>query len=593
MALPIVLKIHSKYYSKEIDSYITYALEDFLDSKNIRRPSELINMYANYQRNQLVFFLREICVESTMDTYTEFNGPHDVAAERLKICRILCELDQPNKDEYQEEIKNLIRQEAISKMLVEIEQSRIHVDVVKLREWAKKDLSESFLRYLDFVRHGIKTTNKSLKDDPKAKALDSEKESLHFMTVPENEVNALFAQIVSEIRDGFASNPDFGLERFVSTRIRHGIIETRLRRPLESHNLITKREKENGPYKSNDYWLSRLGLSDQIGRRLDQAFARFSASYDQLLRNIKAEWLQVRKRTEDKGLFNFLISEGEIKILSDQLTEQSTFRELFEFVMRMLNEKLTISLNEIRNQFIKSGKKEALDLINKLQRSILTIVDLDTYSELEAEINIARTDLQSVFDQVIQWFVPSQTVGTTSYDIVVALNVAEAIVKESSDNFSSKINFKNGDASIEVTGGLPSFIDIFVNIFENVVKRSGLLIPQADIEIEAPNFEEKAGLVKIAVINELGDDIDIDTRKGDLIRRKSLLEKEDYKKAVIKETGSGLYKINRSLKDFKIVGSPIDPFLDFGIEKGKYFISIGIPYLLIDDQTSSNENSIG
>ena len=167
IALSIILDAYTKYIGKEFSSQRTYAYEDFLESHGVDRPSQLLPKLHLFDKTQFIYFLKFICIESIMDTSTKFDYPSQVSAERLAVCRLLVEIDPVNKDEYQQEIKDLIRKDVINKKMKEIDESRIYIDIEKLKEWGFQELQEGFDRYKEYLRHGLDEEVTSKREEAK------------------------------------------------------------------------------------------------------------------------------------------------------------------------------------------------------------------------------------------------------------------------------------------------------------------------------------------------------------------------------------------------------------------------------------------
>jgi hypothetical protein len=581
LALSIVLDAYTKHIDTGLESQRAYAYEDFLDSAGIKRPSQIGAKLNDYNKREVIYFLRNICIQSIMDMSIEFESSSDVAAERLAVCKLLAEINPENLEEYQQEMKDLIRQDVIGKRLKEIDKSRIYVDIPKVTEWAKIELQEGFLRYLAYIKHGLDPESLAVHEEAKIRAAKLDVKGLLEMTVPDNEVTALFRHLVIELRDAYASNPEFGLDRFLSTRIRHGVIESQLRRPLDTYNLITQREGEYGPYKPNIYWKEQLNLIGQDDEKLEQHLSQFTSSYDNLIRSIKNQWLQITVKKDDAGLFNFLITDGEITYLASQITKESTIKEFIEIVVTHLNERLAGNLKVIRTSLINDAKRRAVELMNQLQVKVGSFEYSWILNDLQTAINFARTEIQGVFDRVAEWFTSSQSVGSTPYNVLDAISVAEQIIKDGNPLFSTIVKVESNTEFI-IHGGLATFVDIMINIFDNVIKRSGLEIPVANIIVDKAEINSYIYMT-IKVKNALGEEINRDSLSEDLLKRKQHLRLKSYGKSISKEGGSGFFKIDRSLKDFKTVGVDADPRMDFGIEDDShFFISLSLPMITGD-----------
>jgi hypothetical protein len=576
MDLSIVLDACVKYINKDAETNRRFAYEDFLLENGFNRPSELQMEYSKYDINKLIYYLRYICVEVNMDTSGAFEGgSQEVVAERLAVCRFLSEIDSDNIEVYRQEIKELVRKQVITNRRQEVDKSRIYVDVDSIKEWAGHELKENYSRYIEYLKYGISSPTKTTAQE-KNQFGNGERTSVNSMNIPDDEVSALLRYMVEEIIDAYLG-PDFGLDRFLSTRIRHGILEGHLRKPIQNHNLITKKEFKNGPYMANDFWLDKLKPAERsLSQELDKAFSKFSEQYDNLILKITNEWLQVKKSKKPYGLFDFILEERDIAKVSSFTNKETAFKNFVDKVIDMLENTLVLNLVKIREELNSKAKQEAKRLLNELQEKVSKNPS-SINIELQSAINQARTDMQSQFEKVIEWFVPSTMGNTAPFTIEDAIMVADAIIKEGNNSFNLN-SISEKDTDISIHGQLPIFVDIFVNIFENVVKRSGLADPVADVNVWVEELSPNLSIMWFKVQNKLGPGIDIQERDTELKRKKNLLQNGEYTQYLATERNSGLFKIYKSVKDFKAIGFDRDSTMDFGIEDDKFQITISVPF---------------
>lgn len=64
------------------------------------------------------------------------------------------------------------------------------------------------------------------------------------------------------LRDRFLSDPKYGLDFFLSTRIRHGTLVNQIRHEFQAHNLVTN-IGENNQYKDDEFWTNDMKLQDE------------------------------------------------------------------------------------------------------------------------------------------------------------------------------------------------------------------------------------------------------------------------------------------------------------------------------------------
>lgn len=570
----IVLDWCVKSVNKNLEMNRRFAYEDFLIKNGFDKPSELRSFIGNFDVNKLIYYLRHICLESIMETSSVFEGGSKaVLEERLLICRILFEIDKDNENIHKLEIKELLRRQIISSRRQEVDQSRIYVDIQGIKEWAKVELNESYNRYLSYLRLDIRNNlNAELK-------VEKELYSKSDIETPIDEVFSLFKYIFEEIRSVYLS-VDMGLDRFISTRIRHGELERTMRIPIQNHKLITKRSTKDGPYQPNIHWISEFKREQSLVN-VDSIFNNFSKSYDELIFNIANEYLQIKKYNKQKGLFDFNFSDEDLKLITERITPDTPFEECISIIIYFLETRLILSLVSIRDFINNICKQNAKQLLNQLNEKISSQVNYSLI-EFERALASARTDLSLQFDRIIEWFVPPTSGNSTPFVIEDAIAVAEEIIKEDNPNFIVK--YLTEESSLQIHGQLPIFVDIFINIFENIVKRSGLEVPKGEIKIEEQELDQDVHFYTINISNEISNLIDIENLKSNLEAKKTLLDTGNYTEYLAKEGNSGLFKIHKSVTDFNL-GGELYGKLHFGIIDHSFVISMNVPFRIISLET--------
>ncbi len=584
---PIILDAYVKYISRSLEAERRFAYEDFLIKNGIEKPSELEGIIEKYKIAQLTYYLRFVCIETIMDTSGAFeNGSQEVIKERLAICRLLIKIDPENEAIYKQEVNDLVRRQVIISRKQEVDHSRIYVDIESIKEWANLELKESFERYIAYRRNGLDLKVSLEKKD----TLSTRRNLQGDIYVPENEVKELLRFMLEEITNAYLS-PDFGLDRFLSTRIRHGILEGHLRRPIENHHLITKKEYRNGPYLGNEFWLNKLKIiSINSIKQWNKSFTKFSEAYDNLIHKITNDWLQVKREHKEKGLFFFIITDDDINRVTSIISEETSLKDFIDIAISGLDSTLILNLINIRDTLNKTAKSDAKKLLNELQTS--TLLNGNPIAlELQGAINIARTDLQTQFDKITEWFVPPSSGNSAPYVIEDAMIVAEEIIKEASPFFKIEVEVDN-ESWFPIHGQLAIFVDIFVNIFDNVVKRSGLELPSASIKIWNVELLENLTVIYFKVTNDLGLKVSVDDLKIELNKKNTLLQTGSYSEHLAKDRNSGLFKIHKSVRDCHALGFNTKPTMDFGIENNLFYITIGIPFRIFSLESEEENRSI-
>ena len=434
------------------------------------------------------------------------------------------------------------------------------------------ELSESFNRYISYIE--INLANMAMSTNNTLSTVGEELSIQKNINVPVDEASSLFRYIFEEIRKMYLS-VEVGLDRFISTRIRHGELERTMRIPIQKHKLITKRITKDGPYKPNQYWIDKLeGITD-CKHRTENVFSYFSKKYDDLIFNIANQYLQINKSNKPDGLFDFNFYDSDINQISQLIKADTSIEECVNQIINILETRLIYSLAKIREYLNNICKQKAKELLNELNDEVNSCMSNCTSIEFERALFSAKTDLSLQFDKIIEWFVPPASGSSTPFKIEDAIAVAEEIIKEDTPNF--KINYPPSESTLQIHGQLPIFVDVFINIFDNVVKRSGIDLPQATVDIVEGDENNEIMYMKISIINKLSTDIDIDKLSENLKSKKKLLDSGNYIEYLAREGNSGLFKIHKSVMDFNVAGR-FKATLNFGVVDNIFHIEMEVPF---------------
>lgn len=298
----IALHIYNR--SKESDSVqalVRAAWDEYLYAHNVSRPTELLEQDSEIDADYLLYFLRYVCVPSVMDVSTTFSSSEEITEERIAICSALISLDKVHREVYEQEIVQLTKQLRVQQGRRQFDMSRLHVDREGLAAWALREFEEQYNRYVDLVLAGISESEREFDSS----AVDWFKHGTplpaKYLEVPKGEGDQLLLDIVHSLHDAFLFSPVFGLDGFLSMRIRHGTFSGQLRSPLEERSLVTSRES-SGHYADNRYWPDvSPNLSDRKRGDLQNAFAEFSSNFDTLIADVVQDRIQVRNVKKPNG----------------------------------------------------------------------------------------------------------------------------------------------------------------------------------------------------------------------------------------------------------------------------------------------------
>lgn len=578
LSFAIVTDLYVTISGSDLSYLRSFVAEDFLSLNKMSRPSELRYHSGKYNLPQLIYFLRTICTESVMDTWIIFESSIEVAKERVAVCQLLTEIDPEKTEEYQAEIRDIMRKLALKRRLREVEQSKIYVDTSSVKVVSRKILLESFMRYMSFLKTGMSSEEKQILKNTRQRVAQGDVDALLSGAFPRNEMSELFESIIVQLRNEFVSSSQHGLDGYLSVRIRHGTLAGQLRGPLEAEHLVTLQDSKSGKYKDNDYWPKTLQIDDSSNEKeLQSALSGFTKSYDDLIEKIKSSWLQIKKSPEDNGLVDFTLLRPEVDYLSTGIRENMTFESFLEYVFDyFFSEKLEPSLKNIREKLQANAKPHINDLLLTLQTTVEKALGSNKTWPLRSAIGKARTQLQNVIDRITEWFrLAEAEMLREPFSVEEAVNISVASIQAACPDFEANICTPANLDDFRIAGNLPSFVDLLFLVFENAVRHSQMAPkPVVNIDVSVEN-----DVLHIKAYNELGKDVPMDEIIVKTQAIQNCLATNVFSESVATEGGSGFYKMQKILHhDFCQNEAGRKPVLDFGIaENTVFYVNMAIP----------------
>ncbi len=582
--LPIFYQIAS------IDSYQQYvAYDTYIESNAVTRPTELINELEEFD-NKIIFFLKEVCSIEIMHHSYHFNGTDDIENERLEILNKLIVIDNINEDIYIKEITELNQNSNIRRAIREVNKGRISVNVQQLRNNETNNVKEAFNRYKEIERYS--KTKEILGIDTSANLVNefaniNLDELLGNKIVYTNDPAFIsFKVIFLEIRDKFLLSKEYGLDGYLSTRIRHGTLLNHIRSTFESENIISQRDKDN-VYLENDFWNNNIPYYLQEKTpKIQESIKKFSRLIDEYTEFIIKELIQVRTEKHLKktnALFDFSISNKELAILFAAARENIKDHNLFlSFVFDYLQRSTEKTLARIREIFNSEIKDNYNRILQDFNTEIKAIIGLNNFPELTNAIGLCGTRVQNELKNISEWFFLSNTSKDLILDLKVLIQTAIQITNTISPN--SRLNPKIiEEHSIPMVGTI-HLIYICRILLDNIIVHSKVNPSELDIEISSKVTEDH--FLEISFKNNLSDTIDTNVLKEKLqqVKNKWDISSSDFENIDV-EGGSGFDKIRRIIA-FDL-GCEFYKF-DFRLEENYLTIILSIEFLNIPQYDEEN-----
>lgn len=557
-------------------------LEDFLDENDLNLISEMnfnIEMYQKYPKEKLIFVLKEYCTIENMSQYHYFETYEQVEEERIKICRILTQIDPENKNIYSEEIRDLTEKSQIRVHTAALEKSKIYVDTEGIKKQALSLIDDNFNRITEYF-----SSSKTKGLPVEWSYFGSENEKVE-NTFKRNSYSEIYNEMIFNLRDTFIFSKQYGLNVYLSLGIRHGTILAQFRKLFEKDYFLTLFDSYENKYKINHYWLEKLNVNQSNKNLVISAFNSFNKNIDDLLNLLKDAKLQISTDPNDTvALFNYFIPQMELMMLytehvfTDNLTIETFIDQIIEMLWEYTERNLTVVREYLNNHF-------KLNLLETLNSFITEIEDINkktgmqlNLQEFNNKIIDLRTEIEYQIKYVSNWFTKENIVDIDNFTLELPVNIPLEYIKSSNFNISIDSTVEIDTNNLKVQGKyLKWFNELFYVIFDNIIKRSGFHNSfEFDLEIR---YEDS--FLKMECINPINLDAQEILNRREILKDKlseikyiTTHEESNIIARASEEGGSGLYKIVKVLRyDIK---TPTFS-LDFGIDDDQnYFIYISL-----------------
>jgi hypothetical protein len=543
ISIPIVIDLIWRVTGDDKDATAKrFAVQKFLSSHSITVPSQVTQIQTQITQQRIFYFLSSVCAPTVLDMLPMLSNSQMVEDERVNICRVLSEIDPANSDKYQDEILLSEHQRVVRSGLRVVDSSRIHVDEDALIIWAARELGETFRRYSDLVKAGVGVADNY--DALLKGLLKSDELNKAYYEIPRSEADDILFEMVSELADRFINNSDFGLDSYLSKRVRHESLTSYLRNPLERQGLITQIDSKTGKYETNNDWgAASARYSDEVGQKIDDWLREFSESFDKILVSLRSDYFHIRSKDKPLGLFDFSLTAPMLHLLRSIVQQRLEVEDFARACLTLFWVSLHSSLTRARDCLRIDTKTKIADLFEQLRAKIYTLVLTPAVAELSAAVGNTSATVQAEIDNVAEWFVRQEVrQGTYRYTLKQAVDIAIESALRGMRNFEPDIHITNTGEGLIVGSELIVIADIMRVALGNVKAHSNKARSRPRVEIDVvENFEEE--IISFKVESEIGSGVRCDENQKRLDEIRADIDAKTYSGKVRLEGGSGLRKL--------------------------------------------------
>lgn len=548
--------IYISYFNNSRKDDLAFLLEVFFNEENISKPSKM-NIYSNdYDKMQLVFFLKKICVQTILGPILiNMRTTKELDEERLEICQVLRSIDGTEEKAYEQEIKDITHKLFINEGVQTLQNSKIEVNTEGIKIRLLADTKEDFKRLMLY---------RSLQMDKILQCLGDYQNEMRVINFDSNQ---LFKDIIIAIRDAFVSGDEYGLEGNLSMNIRHGTLSEQLRRPLLNANLFAVYNNKQGVYVLDE----KLKYPSKMKEAIVSIIGALNEDTEGIINYLKKELIQVNtEKKHTNGIFNYSMTEDNFSHLLFYLKEDMEFEEYLDIVFTYLWEITDRNLDNIK-EIIKGEILEKYNNAFDKARKQLATVDKDKKcTDIAKKVNEAEIELQNELNIICSWFKRSSTSQYQDFSLDIAFQIALKMIQNVHPNKNFKATCLEEDLDKKIKGGfLKNYCAIFYTLFDNV---NAYALPNVGIIEIRYKLKTKNNYIEIYMENDFDCSSNFEEQQQKMLHAKSLIAEKKYLSKAKTEGGSGIPKICKILN----VDLYKNPKIDLGTdaEKNIFFIIV-------------------
>lgn len=382
---------------------LRYSWKDALRHLGVEKPSEIQIDQATDEISKIIFFLVHTCTIEVMETHGAFEKTKDVEVEIGKVYANLSKYDVEREDVYRQQILAITTKHKVEEAIKQMDRSRIFVDVGMLMTWAENNLSDSLNQFKAVVNQEYSNAMDALQvySDMISTTPDAEEEKSIVVLVASQESNHILVNIIDELRSNYLNNNDYGLDAYLSMRVRHGSFSGHLRSPLQNHNLIAYLDEDNS-YSFLPLWLNESDAK-AVSAVHDVMF-NFSNKFDMLMDDFIKNRLRIRSEEKPSGFFYIDLLDEDLKRIKATARESERMVTVVVETSLIFKEKINKCLDDARLYILNELQPQVMSLLHGVRTDISKLIHVENSNEFLNLCESAVRDMNLAFNRVIEWF---------------------------------------------------------------------------------------------------------------------------------------------------------------------------------------------
>jgi hypothetical protein len=502
-----IKRVIFEYIVDDKDHYKIYStLINFLENSHLDIPSDLINWSTENTQHleEIQFILSNIYTKEIMKYFVRIN-PKKRSEERIKVLNYLIASDTTadNHQKYNEEINNIMKAQSIQERIRSIDEKKIFVDTEAILKEFNDVFKEKYRRYIALKELRQELSFFDLNEATAKIEKFSQAAKLEFSESQEKKQRFLmYKEIIQDFSNEVLHNPKYGLAKFLSSRIRHGLLENNLSKTFKNYNLLSlKIDSEATEFIINNYWQEEFikynnEMSSQDIKIINNALGNFSKKVVSKIEEVK-EWIRITDKNHKNGMFDYSTFYNESTLLvfygssSKNIDYKTFFDEIINFFWSMTEENLKVIRARINGELYKYFVECLDSLMSEVEEVKNSNILNEVVSLLLNNIHLCRTVLKNDLQQISNWFIVRRHGEYYDYSMHELISTCVEINKKTHKNYSMINSSENIQTDINLKGETFYYlVDIITILYSNAIEHSGFEnFQEMNIQIEISEME--------------------------------------------------------------------------------------------------------
>lgn len=514
---------HNNFSELDSSTLLNEVFEEYFFSLKVNRPSEIITTDLN---NKQVFLLNVISKVEVMDYLGCFDDDSDLKIERINILNKLVSNKYINQSDIDMECKAIVDDIIIESEAAKFNDSKIYVDTRLILNKRRSDIESLMYKYQS---HSENT--------------DDNHVTLEDMMILKGTKNEALTRLFKVLLIEYMDNKELGLDKNLSSEIRHGFFSNLICSSLQKRKLITELD-ESGSYKSNEYWREYYKIvHESILDDIDKVLIKFTDDFNRLIETAE-QWMKTSLNGDEPNrIFTFNFKTTDFDRVRTILDNYGSVEQVSNEIFNVFNNKLLACLKKIKLKLNEEFMIEVDRLFSKLIDDVNHCKHGTALTDLFDQIKLANTEVKENIRTVCEWFSIRKNTDVDSFEISKSIQLAERCFHQISNaNINIDIEIKQ-DFSVDGTH-LYALVLTFINCFSNCFKHSS--DSTKSIEVLIDSYVESGFIINIKnKIDNKTKQVLLDGKIG--VITSQLIEMNNHD-LLVNEGGSGLYKSLHGLR---------------------------------------------